>query len=83
MKFNACLRDMNWSVPGNDERRIEVLAQDLLASTGPGQSTLPCRVLSALLGGGRGSVCPGSPREGGHIPGAADFEAMPTGRGRN
>ena len=29
--------------------------------------------------GGRGSACPGSPREGGHIPGAVDLEAIPTG----
>ena len=29
MKFNAFLRDMNLGIRGDDERRIEVLAQDL------------------------------------------------------
>ena len=29
MKFNAFLRNMNIAVPASDERRIEVMAQDL------------------------------------------------------
>ena len=29
VKFNPALRDMNLGVPGGDERRIEVVAQDL------------------------------------------------------
>ena len=81
VKFNACLRDMNLSVPGNDERRIEVLAQDVPCFNGA-QLAIDITLRSALgasgepqrrAGGGRGSACPGSPREGGHIPGAVDF----------
>ena len=34
VKFNAALRDMNPGAPGGDERRIEVLAQDLPRSGG-------------------------------------------------
>ena len=32
VRFNAFLRDMNVGVPATNTRRIEVLAQDLLAS---------------------------------------------------
>ena len=71
--------------------RIEVLAQDLPCFNGAQLAIdITLRALSALRGattssrgGGRGSACPGSPREGGHIPGAVDLKAMPTGRGRN
>ena len=73
VKFNAYLRDMF-----------------ALLQRGPvGNRHYPAECSRRFWGaptssrrGGRGSACPGSPREGGHIPGAVDLEAMPTGRGQ-
>ena len=65
VKFNANLPDMNLGFPGNDERRIEVLAQDLPCFNGA-QLAIDIVLRSALdvsgepQRGGRGSACPAS-----------------------
>ena len=51
MKFNAYLRDMNLGVRGTDERRIEVLAQDLLCFNGA-QLAIDITLRSAVCASG-------------------------------
>ena len=91
VKFNAHLRDMNLGVRGTDERRIEVLAQDLSCFENPAGNRHHLAECSLCFwggptwscGGGWGSACPGSPREVGQLPGVVDLEAMPTCCGRD
>ena len=71
LKFNAFPRDMNLGVRGNDERRMEVLAQDLPCFRGA-QLAVDITLWSALSptqscrAGGR-SAGAGPPGQGGHI----------------
>ena len=48
VKFNALLREMNVTVPASDEKRIEVLAQDL-PCFGGSQLTIDVTLRSALV----------------------------------
>ena len=64
VKFNAFLRDMNLGVRGDDERRIEVLAQDLPCFKGA-QLAVDITLRSALSASGEAQ--PGAAEEDGAV----------------
>ena len=64
MKFNAFLRDMNLGVRGDDERRIEVLVQDLPCFTGA-QLAVDITLRSTLSASGEAQ--PGAAEEDGAV----------------
>ena len=90
VRYNALLRDMNVHVPANDERRIEVLAQDLpmlrWRSTRGGHHTeervgMFWRTTTSRRRCGWGRVVSSQEREGDHLSRIGDIRALQA-RGR-
>ena len=79
VRYNAFLRDMNVHVPANDERRIEVLAQDL-PCFGGAQLAVDITLRSVLGSSGEpqphGSSVDSQEGQGGRLPQIGDVHAL-------